>query len=291
MYSQREMVEKYGPVGLPARAWRQKAVHAALQARDVSALLMLAQRYSGVSQARLATAFGIGQGRINEIINGRRQVTRLDVFERIADGLVMPDEARVLFGLAPAHAAARGILTGHAEIAHIFADQAEANQELRELAATAVEISVLAVRTLGLISLNDSVLRGPLTRRETPVRVRMLLLDPDVPATAVRAAEVGESPESFAAGIRLAIARLAEFDGHPYVSVRTALYDHLPTWRTIGFDEVLYVSAFGASSEGHRSGMYKLTAATGGVLHAGFRRQFDEMWRHARHLWKEGADT
>jgi hypothetical protein len=285
------MAEKYGPIELPARAWRQRAIHRALQARDVAGLLVLAQQYSGVSQARLGTAVGVGQGRINEIINGHRQVTRLDVFERIADGLAMPDEARVLFGLAPARAAARGILTGHAEIAHVFADQAEAERELRELAATAEEISILAVRTLGLVSLNDSLLRGPLTQRQTLVGVRMLLLDPDSPAVAIRAAEIGESPESFAAGIRLAIARLAEFDGHPYVSMRTALYDQLPTWRMIGFDGALYVSAFGAASEGHRSGMYKLTAATGGVLHVGFRRQFDEMWRQARHLWKEGTAT
>ena len=203
----------------------------------------------------------------------------------------MPDEARVLFGLAPARAAARGILTGHAEIADVFADQAEADRELREHARTAEVISILAVRTLGLISLNDSLLRGPLTHRETPVRVRMLLLDPDSPAVAIRAAEIGESAESFAAGIRLAIARLAEFDGHPYVNMRTALYDQLPTWRMIGFDGVLYVSAFGTASEGHRSGMYKFTAAASGVLHAGFRRQFDEMWRQARQPWKEGTAT
>jgi hypothetical protein len=284
MYSHDEMAQDYGPVELPARAWRQRAAHRALQTRDVAALLSLAQQYSGVSQARLGTACGFGQGRVNEIINGHRQVIRLDVFERIADGLAMPDEARMLFGLAPARAAARGILTGHAEIAEVFTDQAEADRELRDLAATAAEISILAVRTLGLISLNDSLLRGPLTQRETPVRVRMLLLDPNVPAVAIRAAEIGESAASFAAGIRLAIARLAEFDGHPYVSMRTALYDQLPTWRMIGFDGALYVSTFGAASEGHRSGMYKLTAATGGVLHAGFRRQFEEMWRQARHL-------
>lgn len=257
---------------------------AALRGRDVSAILELAQQYSGASQARLATACGLGQGRANEIINGRRQVTRLVVFERIADGLAMPDEARVLFGLAPAHAAARGVLTGHAEIAQVFANQAEADRELRDLAGTAEQIDILAVRTLGLISLNDSLLRGPLTQRTTPVRVRMLLLDPDASAVAIRAAEIGESAASFAAGIRLAIARLAEFAGHPYVTVRTALYDQLPTWRMIGFDDVLYVSAFSASSEGHRSGMYKFTAATGGVLHTGFRRQFDEMWRQGRHV-------
>lgn len=40
------------------------------------------------------------------------------------------------------------------------------------------------------------------------------------------------------------------------------------------FDDVLYLSAFSASAEGHKSGMYKLTAAANGVLHTGFLRQF-----------------
>ncbi|WP_438487469.1 hypothetical protein [Streptomyces sp. S186] len=40
---------------------------------------------------------------MNEIINGRREITRLDVFERVATGLNMPDDARHLLGLAPAH--------------------------------------------------------------------------------------------------------------------------------------------------------------------------------------------
>jgi hypothetical protein len=58
----------------------------------------------------------------------------------------------------------------------------------------------------------------------------------------------------------------------------------LPTWRMLRFDETLYLSAFGVSSEGHRSGMYKLVAGINGVLHAGFLRQYDDLWQRARHL-------
>ena len=102
-------------------------------------------------------------------------------------------------------------------------------------------------------------------------------------AAAIRAAEIGESAESFTAGIHLALARLAEFRDHPHVRMQTAMYSSLPTWRMLVFDGILYLSAFAASAEGHRSGMYKLTAAGDGVLHAGFLRQFDDMWRQARH--------
>lgn len=279
MYSHGEMTERYGPVDMPAHAWRRPDVRLALQQRDAGALLRLVQQHAGVSQARLAGAAGLGQGRLNEVINGHRQISRLDVFERLADGLAMPDDARVLFGLAPAHAAT---LTGHAEIAHVFTGQAEANRELREQAATAAKVDILAVRALGLVALNDSLLRGPLAARESAVQIRVLLLDPDSPAASVRAGEIGESAESFTAGIRLALARLAEFNGHPHVRLRVAVYRSLPTWRLLSFDGILYLSAFAASSEGHRSGMYKLTAAADGVLHAGFLRQFDDMWQDAR---------
>ena len=44
----------------------------------------------------------------------------------------------------------------------MFTVQAEANAELRDQAAVATRMDVLAVRALGLIALNDSLLRGPL---------------------------------------------------------------------------------------------------------------------------------
>jgi transcriptional regulator with XRE-family HTH domain len=280
MYGGGEM-DRYGPVDVPSGAWRSPAVRQALRQRDTAALLRLIQQHSGASQARLAAASGIGQGRLNEIVNGRRQVSRLDVLERLADGLGMPDDARVLFGLAPVHA---DTLTGHAEIARVFTAQAEANQELRDQARSASSIDILAARALGLIALNDSLLCGPLSGRTSSVDVRVLLLDPDSDAAQVRGAEIGETAESFRAGIRLALARLAEFTGHPHIRMRVAIYSSLPTWRMLVFDGILYLSAFGTTSEGHRSGMYKLTAAHDGVLHTGFLRQYDEMWRQAR-LW------
>jgi transcriptional regulator with XRE-family HTH domain len=273
----------FAPVEVPASAWRAGSVRDALCGRDVAALLRLVQGHCGVSQARLAAAVGMGQGRLNEIVNGRRGVTQFAVFERIADGLAMPDEARVLMGLAPAHAA-RGVFTGHAEIARVFRDQAEANAELTVQAANAGQVDLLAVRALGLIALNDSLLRGPLSRRTEPVRVRVLLLDPESPMAAARAAEIGESLGSFTAGVRLALARLAEFADDPVVRVQVAVHGELPVWRMLRFDDVLYLSAFGLSAEGHRSGMYKFTAAANGVLHGGFLRQFDAAWQQARRV-------
>lgn len=276
------MDDRYGPLELPAVAWRQAEVRTALRARDISALLRLVQQHAGVSQARIATAVGMGQGRVNEIVNGKREISRLDVFERLADGLGMPDEARMFLGLAPAHASATGDLAGLSEISQVFGRQHDANRELQEHAATAREVRVLAVRALGLLALNDSLLRGPLIRREAPVSVRVLLLSPDSPAAQLRAAEIGESTASFTAGIRLALTRLEDLVGHARVDLSARVYESLPTWRMLSFDDVLYLGSFGPYAEGHRSSLYKLTAAADGVLHAGFRRQFDDQWRQSR---------
>ena len=279
----------FGPLGIPAWAWQREDLCRALEARDVAEIMRLIQRYGGVSQVRLASATGLGQGRVNEIINGHRQVTGLDVFERIANGVSMPDEARVLMGLAPASAATRRAFAGHAEIAQVFARQADAEAELRAGAGAVSVIDLLAVRALGLIGLTDSLLRGPLAARADHVSVRVLLLDTDAPVAAVRASEIGESPDAFTAGIRLCIARLAELAGYPSVDLKVALYSDLPTWRIIRLDDVVYLSAFGKWSEGHRSGVYKLTAAANGVLHAGFVRHFEDVWRRSRQV--HGAMT
>lgn len=285
MYSHREMVDvRFAPVEVPAWAWQRADVRKALAARDLAAVLRFAQQYAGASQARLAVACGMGQGRMNEVINGRREVSRLDVFERIADGLGMPDNARLLLGLAPSRVESADALSqaGRAEIARVFASQATAANEIRDATRTAHVVDLLAVRALGLIGLNDSLLREPLLAdRGEPVEVRVLLLDPDADATARRAVEIGESPESFSAGIRLALARLRDLADEPGITLAAATYTTLPTWRTIRLDDVLYLAAFADDAEGHHSGLYKLTPTPTGVLHAGFLRSFEDQWMTA----------
>ena len=71
----------FEPLAIPAYVWQQAAVRDALRARDLGRLFGLL-RVHGASQGRLATAFGLSQGRISEIARGRRTVTALEVFER-----------------------------------------------------------------------------------------------------------------------------------------------------------------------------------------------------------------
>jgi transcriptional regulator with XRE-family HTH domain len=271
------------PLTLPDWAWRRPEVREALSERNVGALLKAAQQYTGASQSRLAVATGLLQGRISEIMRGTRTVTALVSIGRIADGLDMPDDARMLLGLAPRHPAGLDHLgaAGRAEILAVYPAQSTARAEIEKYAAQATEIEVLAVRGLGIIGLNDSLLRSRI--RDRQVSVRALLLDPDGEAAHRRADEIGESSGSFSAGIRLSLELLADL-AREGAAVQVHIYDLLPTWRVIGLDNTLFLSAFGDKHEGHTSPMYKLTGSPHGSLHRGFRRFTDELRRTARRV-------
>ena len=266
------------PIDLPDWGWQSPDLRTALRARDVAALFRHVQTF-GISQARIAAAVGMTQGRVNEIINGRREVGRLDVYERIADGLDMPDDARHLLGLAARRERRSGgqafDLAAFPEVVRVYAEQASAAEEIQRQARAAVQIDVLAVRGLGLLGLNDSLLRASLMRQQRPLTVRVLLLDPDGPSAAARAAEIGESPDSMASGIRLTEARLRELESA--CDMRVYRYGGLPTWRIVRLDSALYLSAFDAGWEGHESAIYKIMATPSGPLFRGFSRMFESM--------------
>ncbi|MBT2453749.1 helix-turn-helix transcriptional regulator [Streptomyces sp. ISL-86] len=265
------------PTALPDWAWERAEVRQALRARDMGAVFRCVQQYSGASQARIAAAVGMTQGRVNEIINRRREVSRLDVYERIADGLNMPDDARHLLGLA----ASREKRTGGAafdlavfpEVVRVYSAQTSAREEIQQQARAAKELDILAVRGLGLIGLNDSMLRAHLGQQDDRLRVRVLLLDPEAPALAQRAAEIGESAESLASGVRLAEARLRELSG--ICDIEVYRYGMLPTWRVIRTDSIMFVGAFDAGWEGHESATYKVMETPHGPLFRGFQRMVE----------------
>ncbi|MER5470862.1 helix-turn-helix transcriptional regulator [Streptomyces sp. NPDC002685] len=268
-----------GPIELPDWAWERAEVRQALRARDMGAVFRYVQQYAGASQSRIAAAAGMTQARVNEIINGRREVSRLDVYERIADGLRMPDDARHLLGLAAGREKRSGgaafDLAAFPEVVRVYAAQNSAGEEIQQQAREATELDVLAVRGLGLIGLNDSLLRACLPREQEGkgLRIRVLLLDPDSDALTQRAAEIGESPESLAGGVRLAEARLRELADSCDIGVWR--YRMLPTWRLIRTDSTMFVSAFDAGWEGHESATYKVMETPHGPLYRGFRRMFE----------------
>jgi hypothetical protein len=117
--------------------------------------------------------------------------------------------------------------------------------------------------------------------RDAPLRLR--LLDPDSAAARQRAVEIGESPESFASGIRFTIARLRELaekrrqPGGRLLrpTARLAAHRHRldPVRRT-------FVEAW----EAHRSPLYKLTASPAAMLQRRLRRTLEELREHAKRI-------
>jgi len=92
---------------IPAALWQRAEMTEALRDRDMGRVLRLVRQYAGASQTQLAIACGMTQGKISEIMRGLQNVTALEVFERIAEGLSMPDFARSSLGLAPSRHAAQ----------------------------------------------------------------------------------------------------------------------------------------------------------------------------------------
>jgi hypothetical protein len=168
------------------------------------------------------------------------------------------------------------------EISDIFENQAAAEADIRRSAIGAKQIDILTIRGLGIIGLNDSVLRKQLFDTTSHrCKIRVLLLSPHGNQASHRAAEVGESREAFAHGINLAIQRMKELDALKHHEVEVYLYDRQPCWRIISLDGTQYISMFGRKIEGHRAKMYKIDGTKNSTLHEGFSRMFEEMCQSA----------
>jgi predicted ATPase len=89
------------PVQLPGDVWSRPETRDALRERRVGYLFALAKKYAGASQTRIANVTGMDQSEVSRIMKGDRQISAIDVLERVARGLLMPDPARALLGLAP----------------------------------------------------------------------------------------------------------------------------------------------------------------------------------------------
>lgn len=91
----------FDPPALPREFWARPDVRAALERQDVGALFQLVCEIGKLSQMRLGTAVGLSQNRVSLIIRDLQKVNTKAVMTRIADGLAMPDHARIWFGIAP----------------------------------------------------------------------------------------------------------------------------------------------------------------------------------------------
>jgi hypothetical protein len=94
----------FDPGAVPTAFWRRDEVCHALTRRDVAELfrLFLAE-FADCTQTQLALLTEHDRSDISNWVRGIRQsrVSDIEVLTRIADGLQLPDQARLLLGLAP----------------------------------------------------------------------------------------------------------------------------------------------------------------------------------------------
>lgn len=74
----------------PPGLWDRPDMAAALDERDMGAVLRIYRQWTGASQPQIATMTGVPQPTISTIINDKRKVISLDIFERFATGLDIP---------------------------------------------------------------------------------------------------------------------------------------------------------------------------------------------------------
>lgn len=103
--------DAFTPLELPAELWQRPDTRDALTRRDIGFLFGLARKYAGASQTRIANVCGMSQPEVSKISSGQRNPSAPHVLHRIADGLAMPDEARVLLGLKSVATLTPGFLT------------------------------------------------------------------------------------------------------------------------------------------------------------------------------------
>ncbi|AEV84695.1 hypothetical protein ACWT_3672 [Actinoplanes sp. SE50] len=92
---------------IPGSTWNRPDMLTALQSRDIAHVFRLVRQHAGMSQTAIGSLIGMSQGKVSSIMAGSQQVTTLEVYERIADGLRLPDTARMTLGLAPRSISAR----------------------------------------------------------------------------------------------------------------------------------------------------------------------------------------
>jgi len=86
----------------PLSFWSRAEVLHALEDHDAGALFRLIRQYCGASQQAIGVAVELAQPHVSRIMSGRQQMTALQSWQRVADGLGMPNEARRMLGLADA---------------------------------------------------------------------------------------------------------------------------------------------------------------------------------------------
>ena len=158
--------KRFDPQCIPAPFWDRADIASALCDRDMTRLLRIFfAAYTDCTQVQLALLTGHDRADISNWVRGTRQarVGDIDVLERIAEGMAMPDTARVRLGLAPANQPLSAF-AGTAQTTGTLSGPAVAVEPAR----TGIEVAVCGSRAPGV--------NRELIDRLVPLLARLIML-------------------------------------------------------------------------------------------------------------------
>jgi transcriptional regulator with XRE-family HTH domain len=252
----------------------------ALAIRNMAAVIKIYRQRTGASQTQIAAACEIPQSHVSEIESSGRQVSKLELFERFADGLRIPGArlglAERAWEVGPTGKPAPRTVAP-AEVVRVYPNRGAVPgglwRSLLERAEHIVDILVIA----GLFLPDGQADLVPLLRGkgERGTKIRYALGNPDSAAVALRGAEEGIG-DGLAARTRLSLTYLAGLRDAPGVEVglhETALYNSL-----YRFDGDLLVNAHVYGAPAAHSPVIHLRQAPGAALFDHYTASFEKVW-------------
>lgn len=151
-------------------------------------------------------------------------------------------------------------------------------------------LDLLVIRGLAILSLKDSLFHQLLSKKGKEFKVRCLMLNPNSEYSADRATEIGESSSAMSSGIKYSINEINELRTKYNLDMEVRLYDALPTWRYIGFDNSIYVSSYLPETDGYNTAMHLLVDTPYSHYNA-HRRFFESLWAASKEPTLEDTFT
>lgn len=270
----------------PPDLWDRPEMTEALARRDMGAVLTIYRKWTGATQTQIAAACEVPQSHVSEIQNGRRQVTSLEIFERMADGIGIP---RRRLGLAdrpgeePQPAAVAPPADVPAEIVRIYPNRGAVPVELwRSLLRGAREhVDVLVFAGLFLPDGHADFVALLRQKVQNGAKVRYLLGDPESDAVALRGREEGIA-DGLSARIRITLTYLAGLRDAAGAEVRlhsTALYNSI-----YRFDGHMLVNAHVYGAPAAHSPVIHLRQTPGGLFEH-YAASFERVWAASEGAW------
>lgn len=265
----------------PPDLWDRPDMSEALARRDIGAVFKIYRQWTGATQTQIAAVCEVPQSHVSEIQNGRRQVTSLEIFERIADGIGIP---RTRIGLAekpgtvPGPRPEPGVPAAEvpSDVVRVYPSRTAVPADLwRTLFADAThQVDVLVIAGLFLPDGHADFTHVLRRKGESGVKIRYALGDPESPAVSLRGDEEGIG-DGLAARTRITLTYLAALRDAPGVDLRlhrTTLYNSI-----YRFDGEMLVNIHVYGAPAAHSPVLHLHARSGGLFDH-YAASFERVW-------------